>query len=69
MANREHVVLVDDLDGSEADETVRFALDGTSYEIDLSRTNATRFRDALTMYVGAARKVPVRPRIRRNSSL
>ena len=47
---------VDDLDGSEAAETVSFALDGTSYEIDLSKKNATAFRKALDRYVSAARR-------------
>jgi hypothetical protein len=41
------VVLEDDLDGGPADETVRFAIDGTSYEIDLSTTNAAAFRQQL----------------------
>lgn len=59
MAQRVQVILVDDLDGSEADETVHFSLDGTGYEIDLSRDNASRLRDALTPYLGAARKVGV----------
>jgi hypothetical protein len=49
--------LVDDLDGSEAAETLSFALDGRSYEIDLSEKNATKLRKALDAYVGAARKV------------
>jgi hypothetical protein len=49
--------LVDDLDGSSADETVTFALDGTSYEIDLSKGNAKKLRDAVSSYVGSARKV------------
>ena len=48
--------LVDDLDGSEAAETVSFGLDGTSYEIDLSKKNAAAFRKALEQYVKAARK-------------
>jgi hypothetical protein len=47
--------LVDDLDGSGAVETVSFALDGTSYEIDLSKRNAAAFRKALDRYVSAAR--------------
>lgn len=68
MAQRVQIVLVDDLDGSEAQETVRFALDGTSYEIDLSDRNAARLRDGLTMYVGAARKVPTRGQGKRSSS-
>jgi hypothetical protein len=49
--------LVDDIDGSSADETVTFALDGTSYEIDLSKGNAKKLRDAVGSYVGSARKV------------
>jgi hypothetical protein len=48
--------LVDDLDGGHADETVSFALDGRSYEIDLSEANAALLRKALDEYVGRARK-------------
>jgi len=47
--------LIDDLDGSQAVETVSFGLDGTSYEIDLSRKNAATFRKSLARYVQAAR--------------
>jgi hypothetical protein len=50
------VVLVDDLDGSWATETVEFALDGNTYEIDLSSTNASKLRDTLASYTTAARK-------------
>ena len=57
MAQKVHIVLEDDLDGSPADETVSFALDGTSYEIDLNSDNAAKLRDALANYVGHARKV------------
>jgi hypothetical protein len=56
MAQRVNIVLEDDLDGSPADETVTFALDGVSYEIDLSDTNAGKLRDALAPYVGHARR-------------
>ncbi|HZB49023.1 MAG TPA: Lsr2 family protein [Mycobacteriales bacterium] len=56
MAQKVQVLLVDDLDGGEATETVSFALDGTSYEIDLSGKNAEELRDAFAKYVGAARK-------------
>ena len=56
MAKRVHVVLEDDLDGTPAEETVSFALDGGSYEIDLNSGNASALRDALAKYVGAARK-------------
>ena len=57
MAQKVHIVLEDDLDGSEATETVSFALDGTSYEIDLNADNAGQLRDALAVYIGHGRKV------------
>lgn len=57
MAQRVHIVLEDDLDGSNADETVTFALDGVNYEIDLSKKNAAKLRDAFALYVGSARRV------------
>jgi hypothetical protein len=57
MAQRVNIVLVDDIDGGDADETVTFGLDGTTYEIDLSSKNAAKLRDALAPYVGHARKV------------
>jgi hypothetical protein len=58
MARKVQVILSDDLDESvSADETVSFALDGTTYEIDLSDTNAREMREAFSRYVQAARKV------------
>lgn len=57
MASKTLVILEDDLDGGEADETVSFSLDGVSYEIDLSAKNAGKLRDALAGYVGASRRV------------
>lgn len=57
MAQKVNIVLVDDLDGSEATETVTFGLDGTTYEIDLNDANASSLREALSGYVGHARKV------------
>ncbi|MCU1618668.1 MAG: lsr, partial [Modestobacter sp.] len=55
MARKVQVILSDDLDDSiSADETVTFALDGTTYEIDLSDKNATEMRDAFGKYVSAA---------------
>jgi hypothetical protein len=56
MAQKVMVTLVDDLDGSEAEETVEFGLDGAFYEIDLSEDNAERLRDALSEYVEHARR-------------
>ena len=48
--------LVDDLDGSDATETVSFALDGTSFEIDLNKKNAAAFRKLFDRYVKAGRR-------------
>lgn len=62
MAQKVLVSLVDDLDGSEADETVEFGLDGVSYQIDLSTANAEELRDALAQYVEHARRAGGRKR-------
>lgn len=56
MAQKIQTVFIDDLDGGEADSTVRFALDGTEYEIDLSTKHAEALRKALARYVNAARR-------------
>lgn len=56
MAKHTQVILIDDLDGGEANETVTFAIDGTSYEIDLSDGNAKRLREALSPFVTGARR-------------
>jgi hypothetical protein len=55
MAKTVVVKLTDDIDGGDADETVHFALDGRSYEIDLSSANAATFRHALKAYVEKGR--------------
>ncbi len=57
MAQKVQTLFIDDLDGSEADGTVRFALDGAAYEIDLNPGHAQQLRDALARYVSAARRV------------
>ncbi len=56
MAQQVNIVLVDDLDGSEAQETVTFGLDGSTYEIDLSDKNAKKLRDSLSLYTASARR-------------
>ncbi len=56
MAQQVKVILVDDLDGGDADETIKFGIDGASYEIDLNHANANKLREALAPFVGAARK-------------
>lgn len=56
MAQRVQVELVDDLNGEVADETVRFGVDGTEYEIDLTEENAQKLRSVLSEYVDKGRK-------------
>ena len=61
MARKEVVRLEDDLDGGPADETVRFGLAGVEYEIDLSGSNAARFRSGLASFIAHARRTSRRP--------
>jgi hypothetical protein len=56
MAQKIQTLFIDDLDGSAAEGTVRFGLDGTEYEIDLNEEHAKALRDALVRYVSAARR-------------
>ena len=56
MAQKIQTLFIDDLDGSEAEGTVRFGLDGAQYEIDLSAEHAQALRNALATYVSAARR-------------
>lgn len=54
MATR--TVLVDDMDGGDADVTIAFVFDGKSYSLDLSHENADKFRELLAPYMLAASK-------------
>lgn len=56
MAQRVEVILVDDIDGGDAVETVVFSVDGTAYEIDLSAANAQKLRDDFATWTGHARR-------------
>jgi hypothetical protein len=56
VAQRVQVILEDDIDGGTAVETVSFGLDGATYEIDLSKKNAAKLRDALAPYVASGRR-------------
>lgn len=58
MAQKIQTLLIDDIDGSEAEGTVRFALDGFDYEIDLNPKHLAALRKVLTRYAEAARRVP-----------
>src|SRR5690348_2817226 len=64
MATKITVALEDDLGGGPADETVRFAIDGTGYEIDLNANNAAAFRQQLAPYIDHARRAGTRARRR-----
>jgi hypothetical protein len=57
MAQKVNVLLVDDIDGSEAAETIQFGLDGTHYEIDVNSDHGRQLREALEPYLKKARKV------------
>jgi len=63
MAQKTQVILVDDVDGSEANQTVTFALDGVSYEIDLNDEHAAALRESLEEW----REGPAPPGARRSS--
>jgi Lsr2 len=68
MARKIQTLFIDDLDGGEADSTIRFGLDGTDYEIDLSTEHARALRDALERYVTAARRAGGTRRPARNGT-
>jgi len=68
MAQKVNIVLVDDIDGSEATQTVAFGLDGASYEIDLNDGHASELRETLATYVAHGRKVAAGRRGRSASS-
>lgn len=66
MAQRVQVILIDDLSGGDATETVEFALDGVTYEIDLSDANAAKLREDFAQWVGVARRSGGRRQTRRS---
>jgi hypothetical protein len=57
VAQKIQTLFIDDIDGGEAEGTVRFALDGAEYEIDLSAKHSEELRSALGKYVSHARKI------------
>jgi hypothetical protein len=68
MAQKVQVVLVDDLDGGAADQTVTFSFAGLSYEIDLSDKNADEFAAAMATYIGHGRRIGSSARRARRST-
>jgi nucleoid-associated protein Lsr2 len=67
VASRVVTILTDDFDGSEAEETIHFSVEGAEYEIDLSKAHAQEFRASIEPYMHAGRKTGGR-RVRRSSS-
>lgn len=59
MAQTVKILMTDDLDGSEATETVRFGIDGKQFEIDLSTENADKLREAVRPFASKARRAKV----------
>jgi hypothetical protein len=57
MAQKIQVLFTDDIDGGEAEGTVRFAIDGTDYEIDLSAQHGEELRGVFKTYIAHARKI------------
>jgi hypothetical protein len=68
MAKTVIVKLTDDIDGGDAEETVHFALDGKSYEIDVNSANGDAIRDVLKPFIAKARPSGSRPRAVRSSN-
>lgn len=68
MARQQSVSLIDDIDGSKAVETVRFGLDGASYEIDLNRRNAANLRKSLGGFVEHGRRVKPTTQLKRGTT-
>lgn len=67
MAKRTSTVFIDDLDGSEAEATVHFYLDGTYYEIDLNAAHAQELRDTLARYTAAGRRASQARNVRKTA--
>lgn len=57
MAQHTRIIVTDDIDGGEAEGTIRFSIGGTGYEIDLSKKHADQFASAIAPFTAAARKV------------
>jgi Lsr2 len=57
MAQKVVTTITDDLDGTEADETLEFVWEGIEYRIDLCEKNADKFRKVIAPYLTAAQRV------------
>jgi hypothetical protein len=68
MVQRVQVILEDDMSGGSASETVEFALDGVTYEIDLNDENAAKLRETLAPWIAESRRSGGRRQTRRRAS-
>lgn len=68
MAQKVRVLLIDDVDGTDAVETISFGLDGVTYEIDLNEKNAAKLRDDMAQWTGHARRSGGRKRTGRSAA-
>lgn len=68
MVQKTQIILEDDINGEKADGTIRFALDGRNYEIDLSQQNATQLRDSLEPFLISARRLRTQKKTRLHAS-
>lgn len=68
MAQKTKILLIDDVDGTDAVETLNFGLDGVEYEIDLNEANAAKLRDDLATWVGHGRRIGGRKRAGRGAA-
>lgn len=57
MARSTQVLLIDDIDGDEATETITFTFEGVAYEIDLNAKNAEKFRSSMEVWTTNGRRV------------
>jgi hypothetical protein len=62
MAQKIQTLFIDDIDGGDAEGTVRFALDGNEFEIDLNGKHSNELRSTLDKYISHARRVGSAPR-------
>src|SRR2546430_15511681 len=57
MARKIQVDLLDDIDGSQPDETLKLGLDGTHYEIDVNAKHAEKLRASLAKFITKSRRI------------
>lgn len=57
MVQKRQVVLIDDLTGEDAQETVKIGLDGAQYEVDLTSEHAAELREKLSPYISGGRRL------------